>query len=458
MAKSTKPAPPVDLAAILRRLNPNVPAGTSEEGLQRFPRDSAALRQLRTHIAADPHAKVLLSGHIGVGKSTELFHLARQFANERLVVRCEIGEKLGVHNVTTFSLLIAILEASMNSLWEIWGKVSLGLVEEIRGQVSRFLPGLLNGNRKPNSAQEAVLWKVFAPSASFETGSALTLKLRNADDIRRLFTDALQRLALGAISLEESVSIDPSPVFDICRVALLHFANAGAAPVLLVIDDLDKMRNELAREDVFLARARVWQMLPCGIMATMPLDAVLSEIGPELDQAWHNRPFVLEPLAVPKGCPLRGTLERIAPARRPYPGILQSVGAGDVISWQQCWTLARASGGILRNFVSACASCVRYAIEASESRVKDFQVDLVLQDLTNLWRGRLNDSDYQALVDVVDSRGSNVPRALHLLRDGLIIRDADAPADQQFRLAPWVEPLVETYRERMAEKTANRSK
>jgi hypothetical protein len=34
------------------------------------------------------------------------------------------------------------------------------------------------------------------------------------------------------------------------------------------------------------------------------------------------------------------------------------------------------------------------------------------------------------------------------VRDGLLIRDGNAPPDRQFRLAAWAEPLVEAYRKR----------
>src|ERR1039457_2728537 len=101
------PKPPtVDLRELLRRLNPNVPAGQGDHALPRTPRDSSAMRQLRVSVSADPMTKALLAGHIGVGKSTELLHLAKEMSDERHVIQCSIAQTLGVHNVDTFSLLI----------------------------------------------------------------------------------------------------------------------------------------------------------------------------------------------------------------------------------------------------------------------------------------------------------------------------------------------------------------
>src|SRR5258708_3513731 len=69
------------LDEIIQRLNPNLPAGTSDLSMPRISRDSNALRQIRTHLSADKNAKVLLTGHIGVGKSTEMLQLAKDMSS-----------------------------------------------------------------------------------------------------------------------------------------------------------------------------------------------------------------------------------------------------------------------------------------------------------------------------------------------------------------------------------------
>ena len=219
-------------------------------------------------------------------------------------------------------------------------------------------------------------------------------------------------------------------------------------PVLLVIDDLDKIRDQDARDDVFLHRAMAWRRLHCGVVATLPLDAVFSKIGPDLDQVWVEGPMALDPLPVPEAA--GGSLAD--EALQPYLRILRSIDAHEIFSARQCRRLANASSGLPRTFVSACAACVRYALDSQEKRVRDYHVDLVLRDIADRWRGRLDDSDYQALIDVLDSEGSNVPRAISLLRDGILVRDGSAPPERQFRLASWAEPLVDAYRQRMLRK------
>jgi hypothetical protein len=261
--------------------------------------------------------------------------------------------------------------------------------------------------------------------------------------LSELYGEVLQRLALRSVTLEQATALDPSPLALSCELVLGELENQAHKPVLLLIDDLDKVRNDDVRNDVFLNRAMAWLRLPCGIVSTLPLDALFSPVGPELDHVWFDAQ-VLDPFPVPDaegGGP-------DDPSLQPFLTILRSVGAHRAFSALQCRRLASASSGLPRMFVSACAACVAYAIEDGSEHVRDYHVDLVLGDIADRWRGRLNDADYQALVDVVDSGGANVPKAIPLLRDGVLVRDGSAPPERQFRLANWAEPLVESYRRR----------
>ena len=290
--------------------------------------------------------------------------------------------------------------------------------------------------------------------------------IKTAGDLIGVYREAIQRIALRAVKFEEVVALDPSPVVASCELVLKELAVAAGKPVLAIIDDLDKVRKDEARDDIFLTRAMAWQQLPCGIVATVPLDAVFSDIGRELDQIWLDvqvldplpvptvkRPLVKRPLSPdPALQPVKRPLVKRPlsrdPALQPYLRILNSVGAEEVFSEWQCRKLADGSSGLLRVYVSMCAARARYALDSGESHVRDYHVDLAFRDYADKWRGRLNDTDYEALVAVLDSGGSNVPAAIPLLRDGILIRDGTAAPDRQFRLAPWAKPLVEMYRER----------
>lgn len=440
-----------DLREIIRRLNPNVPAGQGESAIPRTPRDSNALRQLRTYVSADPNAKALLTGHVGVGKSTELLHLANKMDAERFVIPCSIAQTLGVHNVDTFSLLVVILEASIRSWIERLGEMPSGLIEELIDHIRNLLPTEKRPPKKAKTVPSTLARTM--PKQHFGRGlqellqdiEATGKRKSESEQLVQLYSEILQRLALRYVPEDELANLDVSSVAQSCEIVLKELAHKAEKPVLLIIDDLDKVRDERIQVEVFLDRAMAWMRLPCAVVATSPLDAIFSAKGAELDHVW-GEVQILDPLPVPDST---GTSAN-DPALSPYLTILRSVQAHEVFSALQCRRLAHAASGLPRSFVYACSACVRYALEAGDSHVRDYHVDLVQRDLTDRWRGRLNDSDYDALIGVLDSGGSNVPKAIELLRDGLLIRDGSAPDVEQFRLATWVVPLVEAYRKRRA--------
>jgi hypothetical protein len=172
----------VDLQEIIRRLNPNRPAGQDPSAIPRVERDSNAVRQLRAHVSADPLAKVLLTGHIGVGKSTELLHLADQMEQERFVVRCAVAQTLGGHNVNTFTLLVVILEACIRIWIERLGEMPRGLVEELVNHVRALLPHGKRPARQPKTRLERVRAAHEAGAQQGPNPSAHRRKERERDD------------------------------------------------------------------------------------------------------------------------------------------------------------------------------------------------------------------------------------------------------------------------------------
>jgi hypothetical protein len=431
MVKVGVPSEPIDLREILRRLNPNIPAGLDASAIPRTARDSAAVRQLRTLLLADPYAKSLLTGHIGVGKSTELLQLCRDLESERFVVWCSLAQSLGVHNTRTFSLLIVILEAMIRAWTTQLGGIPPGLAERL-------------------SAEAESLLETKRPARITITGRRL---LDTYAHILRVL--ALEHRGPRAMLAKREVE----PLVHSCEVVTKELENKATKPVLLVIDDLDKVRDEETQHELFIDRAGAWMRLPCGVLATLPLDGLFTQRGRELDHVWGEI-GILDPLPVPEPqspsteeeWEVRNRAPRWQPLKdpnlQPYLGMLRSVGGHRAFSALQCRQLAYLSSGVPRAFIHACAACAAYALDAGDNHIREHHVALVQHAMTDRWRGRLTDSDYAAIVDVLDSGGANVPRAIQSVRDGLLIRDGNAAPDRQFRLAAWAEPLVDAYRKR----------
>ncbi|MCY2992410.1 MAG: AAA family ATPase [Planctomycetota bacterium] len=441
MPKRQSTEEPIDLREILRRLNPNVPAGFDASALPRTARESTAIRQLRTSLAADPYAKALLTGHIGVGKSTELWQLRQDLTPDRFVVWTSIAQSLGVHNANTFSLLIVILEALIREWVLQLGELPPGLVEELVTHVRDQRPS------RPARRTAVTAGPVGLPigPSVWEELLERTIGAATGTQLADLYSDILQRLALRYISPGQLVTLDVSRVARSCEVVIKELEGKAQKPVLLVIDDLDKVRDETTQHELFIDHAMAWMRLPCGVLATLPLDGLFTQQGRELDHVWGEI-GVLDPLPVPEPHKSDARDANL----QPYLNILRSIGGQQAFSALQCRQLAYLSGGLPRAFVHACAACVGYALDAGDAHVLNQHIDLVQHAMTDRWRGRLTDDDYAAIVDVLDSGGANVPCAIQSVRDGLLLRDGSAPPDKQFRLAAWAEPLVEAYRKRMS--------
>ena len=141
-----------DFVSVIRRLNPNVPAGADKDALPRIDRTSNAMRQIRTQVGADPLAKVLLAGHIGVGKSTELLEFGRQMGRDRLVIDFSVAERLGVHNVSTFALLLRLLEVAIECFRTYMVQtVPQGIPPGILEQLKAHLNALLERRAQPGT-------------------------------------------------------------------------------------------------------------------------------------------------------------------------------------------------------------------------------------------------------------------------------------------------------------------
>jgi hypothetical protein len=373
---------------------------------------------------------MLLTGHIGVGKSTELLYLAQEMNAERFVIKCSIAQTFGVHNLDTFSLLLIILEASIRAWLERIGELPPDLIEELVNHLKKWQP------------KQHVSELSLADTLS-ELVNQSPDERPKSSHLLALYSQTLHRFALRCVPTQQIATLELSAITVSCEMVLKALEKQAGQSILLIIDDLDKIRDEQTQIDLFLDRAMAWLHLPCSFVATLPLDVLFSQWGRELDYIWGDVQ-ILEPLPVPL-FQAEKSLEDLA--LQFYLNLLRSFEADKVITGLQCRKLAHLSSGLPRQFVRLCSTCVRYAFDASEKHVRDYQINLAQHDLIALWRSRLNEEDYDILASVIDL-GANVPKALHLLRDNLLIRDGNADDNHQFRLASWTVKLVETYQQR----------
>src|SRR5262249_43354725 len=123
-------------------------------------------------------------------------------------------------------------------------------------------------------------------------------EVKSGDDISDILAHILQRLVLK-YPAGAGIRLDAGLLLPTCIVLLKELANACNLSVLLILDDLDKVHDRDMRRDIFLDRAPALLSLPCALIANLPLEALFSTDGVQIDNMWSD-PYILDPLPVPQ--------------------------------------------------------------------------------------------------------------------------------------------------------------
>ncbi len=419
-----------ELRGLLRRLNPNRPASLSQNTLPRIERVGGSLSLLSTHLKADQYTKALVAGHIGVGKSTELIHLAESLKNDYYVIFRSVSSVLGAHNTSVPTLLVFLLEEAVrrwNSEFEQMPTelvCNIGEIFGIRSGVGTGMQLLLSliGLQTPSELQKA------KDSPNFATPI----------EMEKFLTKILQKISLRYFRFEENRSIDISDLALAFENLLNKMVEYAKKPLLIIIDDLDKIGDEQVSLDLFVQRAMAWIRLPCAIVATMPVDMYFHDRAREIDHIW-GEVSILEPLDTPGE-----TAELTDPSLPFYLTLMKEIGGEKYFSAKQTNRLARVSGGIVRDFVHLCALSVNYVLDTGESHVRDWHIEAVERVFSEKFQSRLDDNDYAIIEKVVRQQG-NAKAGAQLIRSGALLCKRDENKQRIYQVHPLVKKLVDNY-------------
>lgn len=294
-----------------------------------------------------------------------------------------------------------------------------------RADGERGLPLLLSliGLQIPSDSQREEDSPVFSTSTQMEN----------------FLTKILHRISLRFFRFEENQSIDISDLALAFENLINKMAEYANKPLLIIIDDLDKINDEKSSLDIFLQRAMAWIRLPCAIVATMPVDMYFHDRAREIDQIW-GEVSILDPLDTP------GEAAELTDdtALSFYLSLMNEIGGEKYFSVKQINRLARASGGIVRDFVHLCALSVNYVLDTGESDVKDWHIEAVERELSEKFQSRLDDSDYAAIEKIVKQQG-NAKTGAQLIRSGALLCKRDESKQRVYQVHPLVEKLVNHY-------------
>jgi hypothetical protein len=379
-------------------------------------------------------ARVLVTGQIGVGKSSEL----REFYEERLSrpelgipIFCDLEKAESPEQCGSAGVFLA----AMRSCWAATralsrlenGQVELDrLRDEIRDEILTRLIDWLHGVYTDDGSQV-----VF-------TFGGRDFRISLADRSKAL------SIVLGKAELHESVA-EPSERFTLDLDALIAQLNvllewfarhgSGRAP-LLIIDHVDKIREREAAEDVLVRAFSQWDRLTASVVMTAPFEYTHGSLRTPIESRW-NRPLILYPLDTPD--PLEGPIPRI------YRAIAVSAGLAELISDEALRLLAHSSGGVPRMFVQFLGEAAQEAHFAGQDRIERGEAQTVI------FRARQAYLDYGEkelqLLDKIDRLKAGLGEAAVLLRSpiGLLVTEP-RPDEPGLRVHPLARTTLGQYR------------
>lgn len=411
-------------AAASRNLDPKQPLDDKSQHADWY-RDRGEKSMRRLGILLDRaggierRQKMIFSGHIGSGKSTELYHLKCALDGDasvrRTVLYLPISDYTNLQTLTSIDLLEAMVRATDA---ELRGPRSDAgeLKRQIRDARARLIQRRVRSNAIGGRAGLGA--KMGIAEARAELGAT-----HSTED---------------AWVLEESP--DPAAMLALLNDrlrALREARNAPDLPILLICDDVEKVDIGIAMR-VF-TDGLVLSSVDAAVIYTVPMALVYSEHRKALLSHFDDQPTVLPVLKVAdrEGRPVDETIDRMVEMVRPrFPGMDR------VLSPAALRRLALSSGGLLRDFIRMLRDvCVNVMLDERTTQVTEKEVIEAESELRRDY-GRQVEVD---LVGPLAAVGRAQPRGMtsalaRLLNVGAILEYANH--DTWYRVHPMAAHLV----------------
>lgn len=416
------------LRTVLGRLNAERPAlMRSGEGQTTYEeRGVELLERLALEVTSRRgKARVLVTGQIGVGKSSELWRFFEKCRQDKLgfPIFCDLEKQEHPERCGATGVLLTIFR-------DCWA--STAKLRRDRDRLSRLRDAILSRlidwlKGEYTSEQDRVVFRF--------GGMDFSLYLHNSRKDRALAT------LLGKAAQHEAVS-QPSERFGLMPDSLIHHLNdllqwiaqQNQGPPVLIVDHVDKIRDANAAEDVLMKAVPQWSSIQASIVMTAPLEYTLGTHRNSVESRW-GRPLVVYPAELAdEGSPLPTIYERIA----------KTSGVWHLATRESIHLLAHYSGGVLRLYV-------QFLIEACKEAYIARHHQIALSDAWSVVHGA--ERSYQdygvkelALLDSIWQSGTGLGEAAILLRSpiGLLIAEP-VGGQQKLRVHPLVRTALERY-------------
>jgi hypothetical protein len=424
------------LRLVLEKLSAEKPSALNQKGrTEHQRRESDLLKRLFLEAANDTgQTRVLVTGQIGVGKSSELEYFFRNRS---------IGGKTGFwiysdlekgehpEHCGATGVLLTILRDSWGAIRGIkrnYNYVSTALqkrLQDIRKDILEAMIDWLKAEKSPNGAE-------------------VTFRFGGMDFLVQLGElDSALGLILGKAAQHEAVSdrserigLAPDRLISIMNHLFVWFSELHSGiPPLIILDHVDKIRDNSAAKEVLVELIPVWKKLAASIIMTAPYEYTLGEMRHSVESYW-GKPLMVYPLDFP---------EIDATSIQPfYPKVCENARLKDSIDIASLQLLAHYSGGIPRSFI-------QFLIQACKEAYLTGHKNILMSDAQAvIFSAQMAYQDYgPTQIDLLEQISKNkvgLSSASVLLRSpiGLLVLSPEL-GHQPLKIHPLAEPVLQNY-------------
>lgn len=385
---------PLDLTRFYQAANPSRPIQDPRYYIDFFAvRGGDIIQEIaRTIVRLSPDEPTtqLLTGHIGSGKSTELFRLKAQLeAANYHVVYFESDRDLEMSDVEVTDILMAIARQITTSL-------EAASISFQPGYFQRLFKSIADTMRMPIEISEISL------SAGFAT---ITTQSKDSADLRSQLHQYLEPRTKNILDAINGELLEP---------AIAALKQRGKAGLVAIVDNLDRVYTTRKSGDrpqpeyLFVDRGDQLKRLQCHMVYTIPLSLVFSDDLPILTNRFGVSPVVLsmvpvrhitgechpESLAKLRQMVLARAFPDLSERDRlaHLPEVFDAIDSLD--------RLCTISGGHMRNLVRYLYGCLR----KQDPPIPRDTLERVIRDERNDMLGLIDDREWQLIFSAVTAR------------------------------------------------------
>ncbi|HLO52606.1 MAG TPA: ATP-binding protein [Kamptonema sp.] len=332
-----------------------------------------SLQRTITRISPNEPTCQLFTGHIGCGKSTELFRLKTELEQEGFyVVYFESSQDLDMGDVDISDILLSIARQVSESLEASGIKLRAGYFQNLFTEVAEFLQTPIE----------------LSAEAELSVGIAkITAKTKDSPKLRsqlRQYLEPRTNSILQAINEE------------LLERATKELKHKGYKGLVVIIDNLDRLdatmkpSGRTQPEYLFVDRGEQLRKLSCHVVYTIPLTLIFSNDFGRLSNRFGVKPKVLPmvPVQVRSGIDHEQgmSLLRQLVLARAFPTVNSSDRTALIShvfdSPHTLDRLCRVSGGHVRNLLVLLYSCLQqedppFSRECLENVIQEYRDDLL---------------------------------------------------------------------------------